>query len=166
MAEAHQLSRTEARRIAVAAQLLTKDRPTGVLETVRRLSFVQVEPTSAVAPSADLVLWSRLGSAYDPQELRDAVDEQQLIELNMMLRPPEDLRLYTARELPDSCVLPWRSSGWTNNRNERRLKALGVARAKAAATPNEPFTGAMTAAVDRELADLARWLDLEQSLPA
>ncbi|MEO8329245.1 MAG: winged helix-turn-helix domain-containing protein, partial [Candidatus Nanopelagicales bacterium] len=60
MAKVHELSRTEARRIAVRAQMLTKDRPTDLLDTVRRLSLLQLSPTSAVAPSADLVLWSRL----------------------------------------------------------------------------------------------------------
>ncbi|MGZ4591150.1 MAG: hypothetical protein ACXV2J_12265 [Actinomycetes bacterium] len=89
----HRLSRTGARRIAVQAQLLTKERPTGLLETVRRLSRLQLDPTSAVAPSADLVLWSRLGSAYPPQELRDAPDEQALIELRGMVRPAEDIAL-------------------------------------------------------------------------
>jgi hypothetical protein len=34
-----------------------------------------------IAPSADLVLWSRLESSYTPQDLRDAVDEQRLIDL-------------------------------------------------------------------------------------
>ena len=96
MATVHELSRTDARRIAVRAQLLTKERPTDLLETVRRLSLLQLDPTSAVAPSADLVLWSRLGSAYSPQELRDAVDEQPLIELRGTLRPAEDIALYRA----------------------------------------------------------------------
>ena len=172
MAPAHQLSRTDARRIAARAQLLTKERPTGLLETVRRLTHVQVEPTSAVAPSADLVLWSRLGSAYSPQELRDAVDEQRLIEVRSMLRPAEDLALYRAemaewpgaaplkdwqeyrrdwvrannacrldilerlrmdgpspaRELPDTCVTPWASSGWNDDRNVRMLLDLLVQR--------------------------------------
>src|SRR6478672_7535461 len=81
MAAVHELSRTDARRIAVRAQLLTKERPTDLVETVRQLSLVQLEPTSAIAPSAELVLWSRLGSAFDPQEMWDAVDEQRLIEL-------------------------------------------------------------------------------------
>ena len=91
------LDRDEARRIAVRAQLLSADRPTGLLETIRRLSFVQVEPTAAVAPTADLVLWSRLGDAYEPDDLRSALeDENTVFELALMLRPMDDLALYRA----------------------------------------------------------------------
>ena len=75
MAAVHELSRTDARRIAVRAQQLTRERPADLVETVRRLSLLQLDPVSAVAPSADLVLWSRLGSAYSPRQLRDAIDE-------------------------------------------------------------------------------------------
>ena len=96
MATVHELSRADARRIAVRAQLLTKERPTDLVETVRQLSLLQVEPTNAIAPSAELVLWSRLGSAFDPQELWDAVDEQRLIELHQTLRVPEDIALFRA----------------------------------------------------------------------
>jgi hypothetical protein len=42
MARAHELSRTEARRLAVRAQWLTGERPTGLLETERRLSLLQL----------------------------------------------------------------------------------------------------------------------------
>lgn len=156
----HELSRAGARRVAVRAQLLTKERPTDLLETVRQLSLLQLDPTNAVAPSAELVLWSRLGSEFSPQELWDAVDEQRLIELRGSLRVAEDLALYRAemaewpgtgevrgwrqqqsnwvtannacrsdilgrlradgplpvRELPDTCVRPWASTGWNNNR--------------------------------------------------
>jgi hypothetical protein len=45
MVAVHQLSRTDARRIAVRAQLLTKERPTGLHENVRRLSLLQLDPT-------------------------------------------------------------------------------------------------------------------------
>ncbi len=71
----HKLSRTDARRLAVRAQLLDAHRPGGMLDVVRRLTLLQNDPATAVAPSADLVLWSRLGSSYSPVQLRDAIDE-------------------------------------------------------------------------------------------
>jgi hypothetical protein len=54
---AHELSRTDACRIAVRAQLLDRSRTTGFLEVVRHLTMLQIDPISAVVPSADLVLW-------------------------------------------------------------------------------------------------------------
>ena len=213
------------------AQLLERVRPTDLFDTVRRLALVQNDQTAAVAPSADLVAWCRLGSSYSPHDLATALDEQRLLELHMMIRPTEDLALYRAEmaewpgpgelrewqedvrdwfeangacrkdildllrtdgplpshELPDTCVLPWRSSGWTNNQNvikmldfmvqrgevavaarqgkerlfdlaervypddrivpldeamrirdERRLRALGIARRKSTKMPSEP----------------------------
>ncbi|MDP2772298.1 MAG: winged helix-turn-helix domain-containing protein, partial [Nocardioides sp.] len=94
--QVHRLSRRDARRIALRAQLLDSPRPTDLFDVVRRLTVLQVDPIKAVAPSADLVLWSRLGASYDPQELSDAVDEQALIELHGRLRPAEDLVLFRA----------------------------------------------------------------------
>jgi uncharacterized protein len=157
----HRLSRQDARRIAVRAQLLDAVRPTDFLDVVRHLTMLQVDPTSSVAPSADLVAWSRLGSSYDPALLRNALAEHTLIEHRAMLRPAEDMALYraemaewpgtgvvrnyrqqqsewvaanevchrdildrlrssgplTSRELPDTCVKPWASTGWNNNKN-------------------------------------------------
>jgi uncharacterized protein YcaQ len=229
----HQLTREEARRVAVRAQLLDADRPTDLLETVRRLTFLQLDPTAAVAPNAHLVAWSRLGSAYAPAHLDAALEQRSLIELNALIRPAEDFAFFRgllqhnatappdqvpswrveqrawveandacrrdilerlrasgplpSRDLPDTCVRPWRSTGWTNNRNvtqmleflsafgevavagragserlwdvaehvypdepivpvkearrirnERRLRALGIARAKTTQMPVEP----------------------------
>ena len=177
MADVHQLSRADARRIAVRAQLLTADRPTDLVEVVRQVSLLQLEPTSAVAPSAELVVWSRLGAGFDRQELWDAVDELRLIELHQALRAPEDIALFRAEmavwpgdgelrewqedardwvaanndcrrdildrlrtdgplpssELPDTCVVPWRSSGWNNNRNLRMMLDRLVERGEVAA---------------------------------
>lgn len=228
----HELSARDARRIAVRAQRLDADRPTDLIETVRHLTLVQHDQTAAVAPNAELVMWSRLGSAACPRgAVTDAFEEQALIDLFGLLRPADDLVLYraemaewpgvdevpywlesvaewmranesfrrdvldelqregplTAREVPDTCTVPWRSSGWNNNRNvarmldvlvqrgevavagrrgrdrlwdlatrvypdaepvptpdalrlrnERRLRSLGVARAKGPVSPNEP----------------------------
>jgi uncharacterized protein YcaQ len=97
MPKVHQLTRQDARRVAIKAQLLERDRPDGLLTVARRLSFLQLDPVSAVAPSADLVAWSRLGPAYSPADLRKAVEDRQLIELLALLRPAEDLALYRAR---------------------------------------------------------------------
>ncbi len=170
MAGVHELSRSEARRIAVRAQLLTKERKADLVETVRQLSLLQVEPSNAIAPSAELVLWSRLGSTFSARDLWDAVDEQRLIELHQTVRPPEDLALFRAEmgaaptagraqdwvmanndcrrgildllrsdgplpaaELPDTCVVPWASSGWNNNRNLRMMLDQLVIRGEIAA---------------------------------
>ena len=87
----------DARRIAVRAQLLDGS-ATGVLETVRRLGFLQLDPISTVAPPQHLVLWSRLGSTYDRAELERLLwDERQLFEWNAFLWPIEDLPLIRAR---------------------------------------------------------------------
>ncbi|MCU1579190.1 MAG: hypothetical protein JWP19_1394 [Rhodoglobus sp.] len=91
------LDRQGARRIAVRAQLLDARRPTDLVEVVRQLSFVQLEPTATVAPTADLVLWSRLGEAYEPDDLTTALErDNSLFELGLMVRPMEDLALYRA----------------------------------------------------------------------
>jgi uncharacterized protein YcaQ len=227
----HELSRTDARRIAVRAQLLDASRPSDLLDTVRHLTMLQDDRTAAVATNAELVIWSRMGSSCPRGSVTEALDEQALIEVHGLLRPAEDLVLYRAemaewpglgdvpnwlegqaawvqanegfrrdlldelrregpltwRELPDTCTVPWRSSGWNNNRNvammlemlvqlgdvaaagrrgrdrlwdlasriypddeavpsgealrirnERRLRSLGIARAKGPVSAGEP----------------------------
>jgi uncharacterized protein len=228
----HELSRTDARRIAVRAQRLAASRPADLLEVVRSLTLLQIDPVAAVAPSAHLVAWSRLSSSYAMADLEGALASRTLIELLALIRPSEDLALYRAdmaawgqgaqlggwrarnrewvrandacrcdildrlrasgplrsRDLPDTCEVPWQSTGWTNDRNvtqllefmvvrgevaiagrsgadrlwdlagrvypddpvvpadearrirnERRLRALGIARAKTTASPVEPW---------------------------
>jgi uncharacterized protein YcaQ len=81
-----------ARRIAVRAQLLDGS-ARGVLETVRRLGFLQLDPISTVARAQHLVLWSRLG-AYDTAELdRLLWEEKRLVEFNAFVWPVETLPL-------------------------------------------------------------------------
>ncbi|HEU5265020.1 MAG TPA: crosslink repair DNA glycosylase YcaQ family protein [Gaiellaceae bacterium] len=89
------VSRDEARRIAVRAQLLDGS-ARGVLDTIRRLGFLQLDPISTVAPAQQLVLWSRLGR-YDTTELdRLLWEEKKLFEWNAFVRPIEDLPLVRA----------------------------------------------------------------------
>ena len=221
------LCKEEARRIAVRAQLLDARRPTDLVELVTHLTFLQIDPTAAIAPAADLVAWSRLGSDYRPEQLRLGLEvERTLFEHNALVRPMSDAGLVlaeapewpiytertrdwlrdndafrrdvlerlaesgplTSRDIPDTAVIPWASTGWTNNRNvtqmleilmmrgeigiagragrerlwdvaervypagievpsieeaarirnERRLRALGIARAKGAKMPIDP----------------------------
>ena len=221
----HELTKEQARRIAVRAQLLDAPRPTDLVELVRHLTLLQIDPTAAIAPSADLVAWSRLGSSYRPQQLTQALEQERtLFEHDALVRPTDDVALVLAgaggfpnyersrvwfrendrfrrdilkllsrsgplssREIPDTSVVPWASSGWTHNRNvtqmleflmlrgeiaiagragrerlwdlservyppfqsppveeaerirnERRLAALGIARAKGPKLPIEP----------------------------
>ena len=178
----HQLSRRDARRLAVHAQLLhaapSEAGSTGLHDVVRRLTLLQIDPTAAIAPNADLVAWSRLGSSYSPAMLTTALADRSLLELRAMIRPSEDLKLYRAdmaawasagrgelagwrasqrdwvrandscrldilrrldaagplpsRELPDTCAVPWRSTGWTNDRNVTQLLEFMVLRGEVA----------------------------------
>ncbi|MCB9394072.1 MAG: YcaQ family DNA glycosylase [Acidimicrobiaceae bacterium] len=145
----------------IRAQLLTAERPADLLDMVRRLTLVQLDATNAVAPSADLVAFSRLGPSYQPDQLDAALARRELLDLRSMIRPADDLALYLAdmrrwadgttlvgwrrsfrdwmaanavcrrdilthlaasgplpaKDIPDSCVVPWKSSGWNHQRN-------------------------------------------------
>jgi uncharacterized protein len=155
----HRLTKAQARRIAVRAQLLDAPRPTDLLTVVQRLTLLQIDPTAAIAPSADLVAWSRLGSTYQPAHLKQAVEEDRtLFEHDALIRPMSEVGLCLAgaadwpsydkqrtwlrdndrfrrdildllrssgplssRDIPDTCVAPWASTGWTNNRNVTQM---------------------------------------------
>ncbi len=121
--------------------------------------MLQIDPTAAIAPSADLVVWSRLGSSYRPEHLKQALEQDRILfELDAMIRPMRDLGLHlreasdwprderrhtwlrdndrfrldildrlassgplTSRNIPDTSVVPWPSSGWTNDRNVTQM---------------------------------------------
>jgi uncharacterized protein YcaQ len=163
------LTKAQARRIAVRAQLLDAPRPTDLLTVVQRLTLLQIDPTAAIAPSADLVAWSRLGSAYRPAHLQQALErDRTLFERNAVVRPMSDLGLYlpgatshsharvdawirdndrfrrdileqlrssgplTSRDIPDTCAVPWASTGWTHNRNVTQMLEFLIRRGQVA----------------------------------
>ena len=91
-----EISRREARQIAVRAALLDGTRPDDLLAVVRQLAMVRVELTPTVAPSADHIAWSRLGSSYRAEDMTNAVNLGLLFERGWMLRPMSDLGLFLA----------------------------------------------------------------------
>jgi uncharacterized protein len=90
------LSLDAARRIAVQATRLDAPRPKSILEVVRQTGALQLDPTSAVARSELLVLWSRLGR-YAVQEVdRLLWEERALFTWRAFLYPVEDWPLVVA----------------------------------------------------------------------
>jgi uncharacterized protein YcaQ len=89
------LNLEQARRMAVHAQLLDGTATT-VLDTVRRLGFLQLDPISVVAPPQELVLWSRLGR-HDRTELdRLLWETRELVEWDAFVYPVESLPVLKA----------------------------------------------------------------------
>lgn len=91
-----ELSARDARRLAVTGQLLARPRPPDLLGTASTLGAVQVDLTAHVAPSAELVFWSRLGGRVGRADLEAAVTGRELVELRGFLRPAGDVALFTA----------------------------------------------------------------------
>ncbi|HWJ31623.1 MAG TPA: crosslink repair DNA glycosylase YcaQ family protein [Gaiellaceae bacterium] len=77
------------RRIAIRAQALDSS-VRSVLECVRRLGRLQIDPTARVAPTQHLVLWSRLGR-YDTGELGRLLAARELYEWSAFMYPREAL---------------------------------------------------------------------------
>ncbi|MBK4348451.1 DNA glycosylase AlkZ-like family protein [Lacisediminihabitans changchengi] len=92
-----ELTREQARRIAVRAALLdTRELPDDVVAMVTDLAMLRVELTTTVAPAADHIAWSRLGSSYRPRDTERALSGGLLFERGWMLRPMADLPLFLA----------------------------------------------------------------------
>jgi len=93
-----EISQRAARRLVIDAQLLGAERHTpdrrGILATVEQLVWLQLDPTSVVARSHLLVLWSRLGR-YDPADVARLIyRDQRLFEWRAFLYPTRHLPFY------------------------------------------------------------------------
>jgi uncharacterized protein YcaQ len=99
----HRLTRDEARRIAVRAQLLDAERPGDVVEVAEQLGYVKIDPTATIAPCEHTVLWSRIGWSYEAGQLQKAVEADRLLfEFDGAFRPMSllPLMLPAMREWP------------------------------------------------------------------
>jgi uncharacterized protein YcaQ len=91
------LTLPQARRIAVHAQALDGSAK-NVLDVVRRVGFLQLDPTARIARTQHLVLWSRLGPADVQAELdRLLWEERALFEWVAFVYPMEDLPIYLSQ---------------------------------------------------------------------
>jgi uncharacterized protein YcaQ len=69
-----------------------------VLDVVRKIGYLQVDPISTVAPPQHLVPWSRLGSRYRREQLDKLLwRDKKLFEWNAFIWPIEDLPMIRAR---------------------------------------------------------------------
>ncbi|TNM42701.1 winged helix-turn-helix domain-containing protein [Nocardioides albidus] len=128
------LDREQARRIAVRAQLLDAQRPLSLVSVVDQLTLVQIDPTTAIVRSADLVAWSRLGDAYDPSDLVFALEtERSLTEHVTFIRTMDDIGIHLA--VADEWIHP-STTAWVAANPGYRERLLAHLRDEGPLTPS------------------------------
>jgi len=124
------LTPTELRRLSIAAQCLEAPPPNptkaDVLDTIRRITCLQVDPINVVARTQLLVLFSRLG-AYDPADLETLLwDDKALFEYwahAASIIPADDFALFRPQMQRYMAVGSERLLGWLET-NEPFRQAL------------------------------------------
>lgn len=93
------ISARDARRLAIAAQRLAGSRPkatrAGILDLIRDIGYLQLDPTNVVARNPLVVLWSRVGP-YDPSLLDDLAKQREIFETPSLILSTSDLPLHAA----------------------------------------------------------------------
>lgn len=88
------LTLAQARRLALAGQLLPAPPETGILDVARHLGYLQLDPTNSIARSHELVLWSRLGPYHEVELERLRWEDRSLYEYNAALVPIDDYPIH------------------------------------------------------------------------
>ncbi|WP_019178928.1 DNA glycosylase AlkZ-like family protein [Microbacterium yannicii] len=144
----HRLTRDDARRIIVRAQLLDADRPGDVVEVAEQLGEIKIDPTATIAPCEHTVLWSRIGWSYEPGQLTKAVElDRLLFEFGGTFKPIGLLPLL----LPAMRTWPQRASSreWLEANAMFRADVLARLRAEGPLTAKAiPDTAQVTRAPD------------------
>ena len=70
--------------------------------------MLPLDQTRAVAPAAELVLWSRRGHDHRPGDLDDAIASQQIVEVAGQWRALDDVALYRAKMAAWPTPGPWK----------------------------------------------------------
>lgn len=127
-----QLSRRDARRVAVVAAGLTSPRPVSIEQAMARIGSITVDETPYVAGSVALVLASRLGRRFSLAGLTRAIERHELVEVRGQLRRARDLALYRAEmdawPGPDATPLQRRNDAWTRANHGARDAILQTLR--------------------------------------
>lgn len=129
MTTVHELSRDQARRIIVRAQLLDVNRPGDVVEVAEQLGYIKIDPTATIAPAEHTIPWSRIGWSYEPGQLQKVVEEDRLLfEFDGAFRPMSLLPLM----LPGMRAWPTRESSkeWLAANDAFRRDVLARLRAE------------------------------------
>ncbi|ATG54674.1 hypothetical protein CFK41_07765 [Brachybacterium ginsengisoli] len=92
----HELTARQARRIAVRAAGLTAPRPTTLEDAIAGVGAIRLDLTAYICPSPELVLWSRMGRAFDPQELEEWRTTRRVVEIRGYLQASGRFALHRA----------------------------------------------------------------------
>ena len=125
----HHLTREQARRLAVRAQLLDAARPGDVVEAAEQLGAIKIDPTATIAPSEQTILFSRIGWGYEPGQLTAAVERDRLLfEYDGHFRPVTLLPAHLARMR--GRVFRAQATQWLEANARFRADVLGRLRAE------------------------------------
>jgi len=90
------LDQATVRRLQLTAQRLAGSPARSILDVVKSVRRIQLDPTNAVARSHELVLWSRLGS-WDRSELTRLLEtKRRLMEFEAFIIPTENWPIFAA----------------------------------------------------------------------